>query len=96
MNCQVNLKEVRNFYRIFDKDNDDDLTYQEFCDAFLPIDTQFANEMAMKAPQDKFREVDFGDDEQMYTYRKTMFTNVTRDAFIEVWRTHFGICASLL
>ena len=36
--------------RIFDKDYDDDLTYQEFCDAFLPIDTQLANDLAMKPP----------------------------------------------
>ena len=29
-------------------------------DAFLPIDTQLANDMAMKPPQEKFRQVDFG------------------------------------
>lgn len=51
----ISLQEIQNFMRIFDKDMDDDLTYQEFCDAFLPIDTMHANDLAHKPPQDKFR-----------------------------------------
>ena len=81
--------------RIFDKDGDDDLTYQEFCDAFLPIDTQLANDLAVKPPQEKFRTVDFGSEKEMFSYRMTMFSPATRAAFVSVWQTHFWICDSL-
>lgn len=50
LGAQADIESVRRFMRIFDKDFDDDLTYQEFCDAFLPIDTQLANDLAMKPP----------------------------------------------
>ena len=46
----VTLQEIQNFMRIFDKNQDDDLSYQEFCDAFLPIDTFYANDLAHKTP----------------------------------------------
>jgi Ca2+-binding EF-hand superfamily protein len=86
---------VRRFMRIFDKDGDDDLTYQEFCDAFLPIDTQLANDLAVQPPQEKFRTVDFGSDAEMFSYRMAMFAPATRAAFVAVWRTHFWICDTL-
>lgn len=95
MGASADLESVRRFMRIFDKDGDDDLSYQEFCDAFLPIDTQLANDLAVKPPQEKFRTVDFGSEKEMFSYRMTMFSAATRAAFVAVWRTHFWICDSL-
>ena len=64
--------------RIFDKNQDDDLNYQEFCDAFLPIDTHYANELAHKPPQEKYRHVDFTNAREMFNYRRGMFNAQTK------------------
>tara|TARA_B110000285_G_C14972117_1_gene537101 strand:+ start:716 stop:865 length:150 start_codon:yes stop_codon:yes gene_type:complete len=41
--CFVGETDVNAFLKIFDKNQDGTLKYSEFCDAFLPLDTNFAS-----------------------------------------------------
>lgn len=52
------MQEIIQFMKVFDKEQDGKLKYSQFCDAFLPLDTQYASVLAQKPPQQKFREVD--------------------------------------
>lgn len=43
-------KDVNNFMRVFNKDQDGQLKHSEFCDAFLPIDAMLASKLAHTPP----------------------------------------------
>lgn len=49
-----NGDDVELFRRRYDKDEDGNIRYSEFCDAFLPIDSFHASLLAKKAPLHMF------------------------------------------
>lgn len=46
----VKTTDVQAFMNVFDKDGDGYLKYTEYCDAFLPLDTEEAAALAYKPP----------------------------------------------
>jgi hypothetical protein len=50
--CFVGETDVSAFLKIFDKNQDGTLKYSEFCDAFLPLDTNWASQLAAKPPSE--------------------------------------------
>jgi hypothetical protein len=94
LRCYVQLQDVQLFLNVFDKESNGRLKYSEFCDAFLPLDTHYAGQLAQKPPQDKYRQVDAAsqDPYQINQMKENMFSFETKKAFTTVWKTHIMIC----
>ena len=70
--------------KIFDKDNDGYLKYSEFCDAFLPLDTAHASQLAAKPPT-----------VSLSNQNGPTFNELTKNDYKNVWKTHIMICQSI-
>lgn len=46
LKCYIQLQDIELFLNVFDKDQNGRLKYSEFCDAFLPLDTHYASQLA--------------------------------------------------
>ena len=58
LRCNMSLGDIKQFMKVFDRDQDGSLKYSQFCDAFLPLETAYASKLAQKPPQEKFKDLD--------------------------------------
>jgi hypothetical protein len=74
INC--NQDDIYFFMKRYDKDEDNNLKYSEFCDAFLPTDSFHAGLLAKKAPLHMH---------YIQIPREKIFYPETRELFVMAW-----------
>lgn len=77
--------DVYTFVRRFDRDSDGRLLFSDFCDAFTPHDSFYANSLSTRAAQYIHRNIP----------KVHFFARETRDLILRCFRTHFEIEESI-